>query len=52
MAGAFAAAVQAGRSAWRAGPMLERDRAQPSTSVIGTPFWHYTDHTARNSNPS
>jgi len=40
MAGAFAAAVQAGRHARLAGPMLERDTAQASTAVVGMPFWH------------
>ncbi len=40
MAGAFAAATQAGRDAWRAGAMAEQDAAQPSTPVLGTPFWH------------
>lgn len=42
MAGAFADAVQAGRSAWRAGAMAPQDNAQPSTPVLGTPFWHQT----------
>jgi thiazole synthase len=41
MAGAFAAATQAGRTAWLAGPMPERDTAHPSTAVVGTPFWHH-----------
>jgi thiazole synthase len=41
MAAGFAAAVQAGRDAWRAGPMPERDAAHPSTPVVGMPFWHY-----------
>jgi thiazole synthase len=40
MAGAFAAATQAGRDAFLAGTMLEKDAAQPSTPVLGTPFWH------------
>ncbi|MEH3086012.1 MAG: thiazole synthase [Xylophilus ampelinus] len=40
MAGAFADAVQAGRSAHRAGAMSAQDAAQPSTPVLGTPFWH------------
>lgn len=40
MAGAFAAAVRAGRDAYLAGPMPVRSAAQPSTPVIGTPFWH------------
>ncbi|RIX84593.1 thiazole synthase [Acidovorax cavernicola] len=41
MAGAFADAVQAGRTAWRAGAMTAQDAAQPSTPVLGTPFWHH-----------
>lgn len=40
MAGAFAAAVQAGRAAYLGGAMDEQDAAQPSTPVLGTPFWH------------
>ncbi|WP_150699561.1 thiazole synthase [Pandoraea terrae] len=40
MAGAFAAAIRAGRAAWLAGPMAERDSAQASTPVVGVPFWH------------
>jgi thiazole synthase len=42
MAGAFAAATQAGRNAFRSGAMAEQDAAQPSTPVLGTPFWHHT----------
>ncbi|ASJ74058.1 thiazole synthase [Granulosicoccus antarcticus] len=38
MARAFSLAVQAGRSAWQAQPMLPRDMAAPSTPVLGTPF--------------
>ena len=41
MAGAFADAVQAGRSAYRCGAMGEQHAAQPSTPVLGTPFWHH-----------
>mgnify|MGYP001627139631 CR=1 FL=1 len=41
MAGAFADAVAAGRAAWRSGAMTEQDAAQPSTPVLGTPFWHH-----------
>lgn len=41
MAGAFADAVQAGRSAHRAGAVAAQDSAQPSTPVLGTPFWHH-----------
>lgn len=40
MAGAFAAAVEAGRTAYQAGFMAERDMASPSTPVAGLPFWH------------
>ena len=41
MAKAFADAVQAGRSAYLSGAMSEQDAAQPSTPVLGTPFWHH-----------
>jgi thiazole synthase len=41
MAGAFADAVQAGRTARRAGAMAAQESAQPSTPVLGTPFWHH-----------
>lgn len=40
MAEAFADAVRAGRSARLAGAMTPQDVAQPSTPVMGTPFWH------------
>ena len=40
MAGAFADAVSAGRAAYRSGAMQAQDSAQPSTPVLGTPFWH------------
>lgn len=40
MAQAFAQAVAAGHSAWRAGAMAESHSAQASTPVLGTPFWH------------
>jgi len=43
MAGAFADAVQAGRSARLAGAMTAQDSAQPSTPVLGTPFWHHAN---------
>ncbi len=39
MAGAFADAIRAGRTAWRAGIMEPRDMARPSTPVAGTPFF-------------
>ncbi len=41
MAGAFADAVQAGRGARLGGAMAEQHAAQPSTPVLGTPFWHH-----------
>ncbi len=40
MAGAFASATQAGRTAFLSGVMPEHHSAQPSTPVLGTPFWH------------
>ena len=40
MARAFALAVDAGRTAYLAGPMPEREVAQASTPVVGMPFWH------------
>ena len=41
MAGAFADAVAAGRAARQAGAMAQHASAQPSTPVLGTPFWHH-----------
>ncbi len=40
MAEGFKHALLAGRLAYEAGVMHERDLAQPSTPVVGTPFWH------------
>jgi thiazole synthase len=40
MAQAFGEAISAGRKSYRAGAMLERQTAQPSTPTLGTPFWH------------
>lgn len=40
MATAFRDAVIAGRNAYEAGCMSERETAHPSTSLIDTPFWH------------
>ena len=40
MAEAFKHAVIAGRVAYEAGAMQERDLAKPSTPTLGTPFWH------------
>jgi thiazole synthase len=39
MARAFAAAIEAGRTAYEAGLMETRDMAAPSTPVAGTPFF-------------
>ena len=43
MAGAFADAVSAGRAARTAGAMTPQESAQPSTPVLGTPFWHHNN---------
>ncbi len=40
MASAFAKAIVAGRSAYLAGPIEQRQTASPSTPTIGQPFWH------------
>ncbi len=45
MAAAFAAAVTAGRAAYRAEPMPPRQTAVPSTPTVGTPFWHQHEAT-------
>ncbi|MCS6766679.1 MAG: thiazole synthase [Candidatus Protistobacter heckmanni] len=42
LADAFAQAVRAGRLAFLGGAIAEQDAAQPSTLVVGTPFWHQT----------
>jgi thiazole synthase len=39
MAGAFAKAIEAGRTAYEAGLMGMRDMAEPSTPLPGTPFF-------------
>ena len=44
MASGFAAGLEAGRLAFEAGLMPERDFATPSTPVIGKPFWHQVNH--------
>ncbi len=44
MATAFGAAISAGRTAYVAGTMPERQTAAPSTPTIGTPFWHQMDN--------
>lgn len=41
MAKAFAAAIEAGRTAFEAGLMEVRDMAEPSTPVAGTPFFDF-----------
>ena len=33
--------LRAGRAAFRSGAMQPQDSAQPSTPVMGTPFWHH-----------
>lgn len=40
MAAGFKYAVEAGRLAYEAGVMQEREFASPSTPTVGTPFWH------------
>lgn len=40
MADAFRQAINAGRIGYEAGAIEERDLAQPSTPVVGKPFWH------------
>jgi thiazole synthase len=40
MADAFCHAIMAGRMAFEAGMMPERNIAHPSTSLVDTPFWH------------
>jgi thiazole synthase len=40
LAGAFSAAIMAGRAAYLGGAMAERESAEASTPVVGTPFWH------------
>ena len=40
MAQAFSQAVSAGHLAYSAGLMKQKDIAEPSTPVLGTPFWH------------
>ena len=41
MAQAFRGAVDSGRAAYLAGAMQPQENAQPSTPVLGTPFWHH-----------
>jgi thiazole synthase len=40
MAEAFSWAIKAGRSSYLAGLMQRRQTAQPSTPILGQPFWH------------
>src|SRR5690606_11009170 len=40
MAGAISDAVYACHDVYRAGALAEQTAAQPSTTVLGTPFWH------------
>ena len=40
MANAFRQAIAAGRSAYLAGAITERQTAKPSTPTLGMPFWH------------
>jgi thiazole synthase len=40
MAEAFAEAIRAGRKAYLAGLMQQRQTASPSTPTVGQPFWH------------
>ncbi|GHE97565.1 thiazole synthase [Thalassotalea profundi] len=40
MASAFSYACKAGRAGYLAGRMPERQVAQPSTPIMGMPFWH------------
>lgn len=43
MGQAFAKSIEAGRSAYVAGPMAERSTASPSTPTIDSPFWHQSN---------
>lgn len=43
MASAFAAAIEAGRTAFEAGLIAPSDRASPSTPVAGTPFFDFDE---------
>lgn len=40
MSAAFARAIEAGREAYLAGLMEQRQTASPSTPTLGQPFWH------------
>ncbi len=43
MADAFATAIEAGRKAYQAGLMEQRDMASPSSPVVGTPSFQFSD---------
>ncbi len=45
MASAFRDGILAGRAAYEAGLMLERNAAQPSTPILNTPFWQQEEST-------
>lgn len=40
LASAFSQAINAGRLAYLGGTMAERESAEASTPMVGTPFWH------------
>lgn len=44
MARAFACAVEAGRLAYEAAPIIPREQAQASTPTVGQPFWHSAEY--------
>lgn len=41
MADGFRRGIEAGRLGYLSGLMVPRDMAEPSTPVVGQPFWHY-----------
>ncbi len=41
LAQAFTKAIEAGRLTYLGGAMAERESAEASTPVVGTPFWHH-----------
>jgi thiazole synthase len=43
LASAFAQAIAAGRLAYLGGAMAERESAEASPPVVGTPFLHHAD---------
>ena len=44
MSRAFKQSIEAGRAAYKAGVIPERQTAKPSTPVLGVPFWHQEGH--------